>query len=155
MNTKRAVGWARLNELIAEIGEDGLLDLICTRVAGDANNQEKPESLRQIAKNEAIPYGHLWRWLAGDPQRMWAYNQVTEGMIDAEAMRIITIADEATKETVDTDKVRIDARKWMATKLAEQRYGDKSKVTHAGTPGAPITVIERVIIDASPKTPDA
>jgi len=149
MNSKQ-VGWARLTELIADIGDDGLLDLICTRVSGDGSPDDKPERLAGIAKSLGMPYGHLWRWLSGDPQRLWAYNQSIEGMIDAEAMSILSIADCATEDDINLRKLQIDARKWMASKLAKSRYGDESKVTHAGTPGAPITVIERVIIDAAP-----
>lgn len=41
-------------------------------------------------------------------------------------------------QNVQRSKLRVDARKWVAAKLAPHKYSDR--VTHAGTPDAPIEV---------------
>jgi hypothetical protein len=35
--------------------------------------------------------------------------------------------------------LRIDARKWLAGKMAPKKYGDKQQIEHAGPDGGPVT----------------
>ncbi len=44
---------------------------------------------------------------------------------------IVTIAD--TEENPTRARVRIDARKWAAVKLAPKKYGDKAEIQMTGT----------------------
>jgi hypothetical protein len=55
---------------------------------------------------------------------------------------------------VAKQRLQVDTRKWMLSKLAPRKYGDRLEL--AGDPKNPITVarIERVIVNAKPD-PDA
>ena len=82
---------------------------------------------------------------------------------DYHAEQIIEIADDGTNDTyldeqgnvkVNTDvlgrsRLRVDARKWIASKLLPKVYGDKIDATLSGPDGGPIKYerIERVIVD--------
>ena len=48
------IGWTRLDGLVAEIGSEGLLEMVCGRVAED-------EDLTDISRSLEIPYSVLWR----------------------------------------------------------------------------------------------
>lgn len=64
---------------------------------------------------------------------------------DTEDNDIEVVFDSA---AVARNRLRVDARKWYASKLAPKKYGEKLEL--AGDPKAPlgITVIERRVIDA-------
>lgn len=53
------------------------------------------------------------------------YARAREAQAHHEAEQIIAIADAATAENVQVARLRIDARKWHASKLAPKSYGDK------------------------------
>ena len=42
------------------------------------------------------------------------------------------------KEAIEHRRLQVDARKWLLSKLAPLKYGDR--LTHAGDPNAPLTV---------------
>ena len=73
------------------------------------------------------------------------------------AEQIIEIADDAQNDVIDTDdgpvvnreivercKIRIDARKWLASKLAPKIYGDKSALTNADGDGPAELIIKHI-----------
>ena len=45
--------------------------------------------------------------------------------------RIMAVADSCTNDTANADRVKIDAYKWRAARLAPKRYGDKLALTGA------------------------
>ena len=118
--------------------------LICSLIADG-------HSLHQIAgtlQNEIkIPERHtVVKWLnkyadfAADYAR--ADQERTEKLTD----EIITIADDDSRdyevdeqgrmqsrpERVRRDQLRIDSRKWIASKLLPKKYGDKTTIEHTG-----------------------
>lgn len=42
------------------------------------------------------------------------------------------------------DRLRVDTRKWLASKLKPKKYGDKVDLTHSGPGGKPIETVSRV-----------
>ena len=50
------IGWTRLDGLVAEIGSDGLLEMVCGRVTED-------EDLTDISRSLEIPYSVLF-WVS-------------------------------------------------------------------------------------------
>ena len=44
------------------------------------------------------------------------------------------------REVLRRSALRIDARKWLAGKMAPKKYSDKQQVEHAGPDGGPITL---------------
>lgn len=61
------------------------------------------------------------------------YMRAREAQAHREAEEIREIADAATVEDVHVARLRVDARKWRAGKLAPKVYGDKVDVEHGGT----------------------
>lgn len=64
-------------------------------------------------------------WATEDREGFAAhYARAREGQADHYADEIIRIADEA--EDAQIGRLRVDARKWVASKLAPKKYGETS-----------------------------
>lgn len=128
--------------------------LICTRLA-DGN------SLRTICKADDMPDARtVYRWLEAHAEFRQQYARAREDQADALAEEILEIADDGRNDTYLTEdgaelvnhdhiarsRLRVDARKWLASKMAPKKYGDKLEL--AGDQNNPIRVekIERVIV---------
>lgn len=90
------------------------------------------ETLSKICKDKRMPKRNtVYRWRSSYPDFGEAYLQAQEEHVDA-------LVDEA-GEIVDTElnpqlaKIRADHRRWMASKLHRQKYGDKLDVQHNHT----------------------
>ena len=59
-------------------------------------------------------------------------------------MRRLTITETFTKnsESVQRSKLRVDTRKWLMSKLAPKKYGEKVDLEHSGE-----VAIKRVVSD--------
>ena len=122
-------------------------------------------SLRSIVANDdGMPArSTVFKWLSENKQFSDLYARAKDAQADVLFEEILDIADEATttvKSLGDGDEVvvfdnvavqrnrlRVDARKWMAGKLRPKKYGDKLEI--AGDPDAPVKIetIKRVIVD--------
>ena len=49
------------------------------------------------------------------------------------ADQILSIADEADNQNFQVARLQIDARKWVASKLVPQKYGDKTQIDHTSS----------------------
>lgn len=114
------LGWQRMDALVQAHDADGVLHMICDQVSDGM-------SLSEISSNEGIPYSVLWRWLS-DGSRMDSYRLALEARADKEVHETLAIADGATVEEVGVAKLRVDTRKWAASKWDRDRYGESSKV---------------------------
>ena len=95
------------------------------------------------------------RWLADDSRREFRdhYARAREVQADTLAEETVEIADDSSRdfktvirdgvevqvfdhEHVQRSRLRVDARKWFASKLAPKKYGDKLEL--AGDPDAPL-----------------
>lgn len=106
------------------------------------------ESLRKICADSKMPsMATVCRWLA-DPEHSFREHYANARDIQAEifADEIVDIADDDEGD-VQRAKLRVDARKWVVSKLLPKKYGDR--MTHAGDAENPIAVtsIERRIVD--------
>lgn len=126
-------------------------DLICGRLV-------EGESLRSICLDEAMPSTvTVFRWLRLHEQFRSQYAQAREEQAETFAAEIVDIADEkctmvradkhpgakADEEdgmvevvfdsaAVARNRLRVDARKWVASKLKPKVYGDRVQHEHAG-----------------------
>lgn len=56
---------------------------------------------------------------------------------------------------VQRDRMRMDARKWLASKIAPRHYGEKQTLEHTGEGGGPLVVeVTRRIVQPTPAAPD-
>jgi hypothetical protein len=118
-------------------------DEIFDRIAGG-------EAIRNICKDDWLPsWPTVNKRLAADDAFAARYARAREDQAATLFDQCLTIADSQEddiaivdgKETVNHDviaraKLRIDTRKWMASKLAPKVYGDK--LTHASDPENPM-----------------
>lgn len=123
------------------------VDAICERLV-------EGESLRAICRDEAMPaISTVFRWLSLHPEFSEQYARAREEQAETLADEIVAIADETevsakhdgeeVRFAVDAtavarNRLRVDARKWVAAKLKPKKYGDKLAHEHGGTDGGPI-----------------
>lgn len=125
---------------------------ICAHIA-------EGRSLRAICREEGMPdMRTVFRWLdAHEPFRL-QYARAREAQADTLADDILEISDDAKNdwmernhgeddpgwvlngEHVQRSKLRVDARKWIASKLKPKRYGDKIDHTHGSDPERPVVI---------------
>ena len=94
---------------------------------------------REIAKKIGVSWATFAKWISDDPSRNEQYARAREAQADKVAEEILTIADDGRNDTyLDDDgnertdqdviarsRLRVDARKWLASKMAPKRYGEK------------------------------
>lgn len=141
-----------------------IAEAICGRIACG-------ESLRKVCERTGMPsLATVMRWLA-DPARAQFREQYVcarEAQADKLVEDLLEIADEectmvkADKHgssdddgcgrtevvfdavAVARNKLRVDARKWIAARMAPKKYGDRITQEHTGRDGGPIETVTRV-----------
>lgn len=102
------------------IFSDDLANTICERLADG-------ESLRSICRDDEMPgMTTVLRWTRDDPAFGTKYAHAREAQAETMDDKILSVADACSNETALSDRVKIDAYKWRAAKLAPKRYGDKT-----------------------------
>lgn len=123
-----------------------LADKICELTATTS------KSLKTICEEVGVAPVTVLQWLANEKDKEFTYKyaRAKEAQADAMFEEIIEIADDEAKDLLDGEfgqqgnaaavqraKLRVDARKWAASKLAPKKYGDK--VEHTGNLDVAIT----------------
>lgn len=125
---------------------------ICERLASG-------ESLRTICMAEGMPGERtVYTWLLDDEAFQQQYARAREAQADALVEEIREIADDGSndwmevrlksgevkvvldQEHVQRSRLRIDTRKWLMSKMAPKKYGDKMQHTGADGEG-PVEVV--------------
>jgi hypothetical protein len=109
------------------------IDAICARISNC-------EFLSVIAKDCDVSRGYLTKWLSSEENQS-LYAHAREAQADKMAEDILTISDDGSNDTYETEdgtrinqdviarsRLRVDARKWLAAKMAPKKYGDKLAV---------------------------
>lgn len=110
-----------------------IANAICDRLAGG-------ESLRKICgadRDEGFPgQTVVYQWLATNEEFAKQYAHARETQGETYADRAV---DEAlTAQDAAIGRLRMDALKWAASKLAPKKYGDKTTHEHTGEGGGAI-----------------
>lgn len=123
--------------------DDAMFDAICDQLANG-------KTLLQICRDDGMPGAStVRRWVQrGSKETRAKYASARELGIETLADEIVEIADDSSqdekeiengrgetytvmnREFAERSKIRIDARKWMLSKLAAHTYGDK--IEHSG-----------------------
>lgn len=110
---------------------------ICERIAAG-------ESLRTVCRDPKMPgRSTVLRWLAAETQAAARfrdqYARAREAQADALAEEVLEIADDASEDP-QRSRLRFDARRWYAGKVAPKKYGDKVQAEVTGADGGPVTI---------------
>lgn len=145
-----------------------IADTICTRLAGG-------ESLRAICRDDDMPSRQsVANWLAKDAEFFGQYVRARDVALDDMADELLEIADDGTNdwmerkdadgstgpavlngEHVQRSRLRVDTRKWVLSKLAAKKYGDKLALEHGGVDGAPLVPILNVYTSGNQPNPSS
>jgi len=108
-----------------------LFDEICVRIASG-------ESLRKICKDDKMPaLVNVWRWLNDNEALSKQYTHAREEQAETLADEIQEICDavmpmdafgKIDAGAVNQARLKIDSRKWIASKLKPKRFGDYTKI---------------------------
>lgn len=122
---------------------------ICTRLV-------EGESLRSICRSDEMPgLSTVYRWLLAHEEFREQYARAKDEQADTLADEIIEISDDARNdwmerhgeqdagwvangEHIQRSRLRVDARKWIASKLKPKKYGDRQVIE--GNPDAPVQI---------------
>ena len=123
--------------------KDAILNSIFIKISNGS-------SARQAIIESEISNAAFFEWLQKDTSKQYAESYARACEIRAEKLtdEILQIADEANADIIGVDektgrpivngeainrsRLKVDARKWLAGKLAPKKYGDKIDVTSKG-----------------------
>jgi len=95
------------------------------------------ESLRKCCKALDVPIGTFLGWVDADSALAEQYAGARARMLDAQAEDLEEIGDQAAaaESAVEVAGLRLksDNRKWLLSKLAPKKYGDKLDLSHSGS----------------------
>jgi hypothetical protein len=105
--------------------DESIALVIADRIAGG-------ESLARICRDKGMPgRTSVYKWLRDEPQFAALMAQARLDQADSFADDILAIADNV-KLDVDSRRVMVDARKWVAARFNRVKYGDKVDLDHTG-----------------------
>jgi hypothetical protein len=127
-----------------------IAEFICARIANG-------ESLRKITSDHDMPASStVFKWLSEQKAFSEQYARAREAQMEVMAQEIIDIADETLHDTITDEegkerqntewinrsRLRVDTRKWLMSKLAPKKYGEKVEQSVYGE-----IAVKRVISD--------
>lgn len=109
------------------------------------------KSIREICRAEEMPVmSTIFKWLSEQKSFSEQYARAKEVQAEGFAEELIEIADDISGDVsgelqmpngvaVQRARLRVDTRKWIASKLLAKKYGDK--VEHSGPDGGPVQFV--------------
>ena len=101
-----------------------------------------------------VSHSTFIRWADEDAELADNYARAREDLLERMAQEVLDLSDKEVPETGDgrkdwqaiqKHKLQVDTRKWLLSKLAPRKYGEKLEVS--GDPQNPlVTRIERVVV---------
>ena len=122
---------------------------VCRRIS-------EGESLRGVCRDESMPCtATVLKWARDIPEFAEQYAKAREALLEHWAEEITEIADDgsndwmerhekdnvgyaANGEHINRSRLRVDTRKWLLSKLAAKKYGDRVSAELSGPGGGPI-----------------
>jgi hypothetical protein len=124
-----------------------LADKVCERLA-------LGESMRSVGRDEGMPaVATLFKWIREMPEFSAQYDKAKIESADCLVEDMLDIADNQAEQKVEIDgaetsavtavgvahaKLRVDTRKWAASKLKPKKYGEKVQQEITGKDGGAI-----------------
>lgn len=130
-----------------------IADLICERIA-------EGQSIRTICREEDMPaMSTIFKWLRTQPSFSEQYEKAKAEQAEALVEEMLEIADDGTNdwmekfgkdgenlgyivngEHIQRSRLRLDARKWIASKLKPKKYSDKVDIDMKANVNAQLSV---------------
>jgi hypothetical protein len=127
------------------------VEKVCERI-------EQGESLRKIFASDNSPMSNtlFYRLINENPDINERYARAKQIYADSLFDEILDISDHSEQDhtpftgtnVIQRDRLRVDARKWILSKLEPKKYGDKLDVDHTSK-GEKITGFRIVDVDGS------
>lgn len=116
---------------------------IADRICAEISTSSK--SLKTICSSDDMPSAvTVFRWLRENEEFCNQYTRAKQEQADYLVEEMLEIADDSINDTIHTEKgdfedrewtgrskLRVETRKWIASKLKPKKYGDK--LEHSGT----------------------
>ena len=127
---------------------DVIFEEICENVA-------KGQSLRAVLLDKNMPSSKtFFEWIKSSPEKVKQYAHACEARADNIFDEILEIADDSINDTfvdenenekfnaefVQRSRLRVDARKWILSKMNPKKYGDKLDHTTGGEKIIPVVI---------------
>ena len=126
---------------------EAIADEICDIIA------TSDRGLVSISKEFGVCVKTIFNWIDKNEEFLHKYARARELQAEYLSDQIIEIADETSNdfsvnqdgveitnhEAIARSRLRVDARKWKASKLAPKKFGDKLDVTSKGQQIEPLT----------------
>lgn len=113
-------------------------------------------SLRSVCEDEAMPdKATVFRWLAKHEALRDQYARAKEESADALVEDMLAIADDGINDTytdpqgvqradndvIQRSRLRVETRKWIASKLKPKKYGDRLQTELSGSVGISVEIV--------------
>ena len=113
---------------------EDLANEICARIADG-------QSVRELSLSDDMPdKATIFRWLPKHPDFRDQYAKACEARTQYLADELLDIAD--ADGDVQRDRLRVDTRKWILSKLVPKKYGSKVTAEITGADGGPVQTEE-------------
>ena len=113
---------------------EDLANEICARIADG-------QSVRELSLSADMPdKATIFRWLPKYPDFRDQYAKACEARTQYLADELLDIADG--DGDVQRDRLRVDTRKWVLSKLQPKKYGNKVTAEITGADGGPVQTEE-------------
>ena len=134
------------------IYSEELANKICSEIADG-------RSLRSICFEEDMPCkSAVFNWISANKEFKEKYERACMERAEWLAEDLLEIADDgkndwmqtndpdnpgyrANGEHINRSRLRVDTRKWIASKMYPKKYGDKVETTLKGDPDAPVQLV--------------
>jgi len=117
-----------------------IADKICSQISDG-------KSLRTICKAASMPsVVTIFSWLRKHPEFVKQYETAKQEQSDMLVEEMLDISDDSASDYISTEhgekintehvqrsRLRVDTRKWIASKLKPKKYGEKQEVEHSGS----------------------
>lgn len=98
------------------------------------------KSLKKVCYEQAVDMNTVWRWLMDYPEAKELYDNAKresgeamgEEMLEIAEIDVVVGDDKSDNARVQQQRLRVDTRKWLMSKLMPRKYGDKVDITTNG-----------------------
>lgn len=100
------------------------------------------KTLSETVVDYNVTEGTVRRWITKDEELFWEYLAARALMAQSLAEEALRVARGATNVSASSDRLKIDALQWAATKMNPREFGDKQLIQKEGKQTVEIRVVE-------------